>query len=156
MSLRSIFVNVIGLAFMAFCFYFVVGHMRYLSKSARPSREAISKELDEVSVAFPGTKLSEVEIFDKKSVYISARVHMEAAGGALETTDGQKQMEAHGWRKAQVAYGDIERYCKGDLVAEVTPLKPIGSYALQVNWGNADAVCKFKKLSGSGSLPDHP
>jgi hypothetical protein len=144
MSLRPIFVNVIGLAFIAACFYFVIGHMRYLSKSSRPSRETISKELDEVAAAFPGTRSSEVEIFDKKSVYISARVHMKAAGDALATTDGQKRMEANGWRKAQVAYGDIDRYCKGDLVAEVTPLKPADSYALQVNWGNADAVCKFK------------
>lgn len=142
MSLRTIFVNVIGLAFIAFCFYFVVGHMRYLSNSARPSRKAISKELDEVAVAFPGAKSSEVEIFDKKSVYISARVHMKATGGALATTNGQKRMEAQGWRKAKVVYGDIDRYCKGDLVAEVSPLEPVGSYVLQVNWGNADAVCK--------------
>ncbi|WP_147675785.1 hypothetical protein [Xanthomonas massiliensis] len=132
------------MAFIAFCFYFVVGHLRYLSKSARPSREAISRELDEVALAFPGARSSEVEIFDKKSVYISARVHMKATGGVSATTDGQKQMEAHGWRKAKVAYGDIDRYCKGDLVAEVTPLKLTNSYALQVNWGNADAVCKFK------------
>lgn len=142
--MRSIFVNVVGLALIAFCFYFVVGHMRYLSKSSRPSRETISKELDEVTAAFPGTRSSEVEIFDKKFVYISARVHMKAAGDALAIANGQKQMEAHGWRKARVAYGDIDRYCKGDLVAEVTPLETSGSYALQVNWGNADAVCKFK------------
>ncbi|WP_161795457.1 hypothetical protein [Xanthomonas sp. MUS 060] len=142
--MRSIVVNVVGLTVIAFGFYYVVDHMRYLSKSAMPSRETISKALDEVTAAFPGAKSSDVEILDKKYVYISARVHMKAAGDARAIANGQKQMEAHGWRKAQVAYGDIDRYCKGDLVAEVTPLEPTGSYALQVNWGDADAVCKFK------------
>lgn len=144
MSPRTIFLNVISLTVIAVCFYVVVGHMNYLSKSSRPSRETISKELDELVVVFPGTRVSEVEIFDKKSVYISARVHMKASGDVLATRDGQKRMEAHGWRKAQVVHGGIDRYCKGGLVAEVTPLSPAGSYALQVNWGNADAVCEFK------------
>lgn len=144
MSPRSIIVNVLGLALIAFCFYFVAGHMRYLSKSARPSREAIRRELDEVVAAFPGEKSSEVEIFDKKSVYISARVHMKGASDAPTATGGEKWMEAHGWQRTLAVYGGIGRYCKGDLVAEVAPLEPNGAYTLQVNWGNADAVCQFK------------
>ncbi|MGO4781699.1 hypothetical protein AB4084_40050, partial [Lysobacter sp. 2RAB21] len=78
-----------------------------------------------------------MEIFDKKSVYISARVQMKGARYVLAAEDGQKRMEAHSWRKVRVAYGGIDRYCKGDLVAEITPLGSGGAYALQVNWGNA-------------------
>jgi hypothetical protein len=144
MSLRSIFMNILGLVFIAFCFYLVAGHIRYLNKSVRPSREAIGEELDLVAEAFQGSRSSSVEIFDKKSVYISARVDIKLGGGKKSVLNGRRRLEAGGWRKVVVAYGNIERFCKGDLVAEVTPLDAAGSYTLQVNWGNADAVCKFK------------
>lgn len=144
MTPRSILLNVLGLAFIAFCLYSVVGHMRYLSKSEKPSRERISRELDEVVVAFRGEKSSAVKLFEKQSVYMSARVKIKGERDVFAVDDSQKRMEAHGWRKARVAYGNYERYCKGDLVAEVTPLGSDRSYALQVNWGNADAVCQVK------------
>jgi len=144
MKLRSILVNVLGMAFLAFCLYSVVGHMRYLSKSGKPSREVMVRELDEVILAFPGEKSSAVEVFEKQSFYISARVQMRQADDVLAEKDSQSRMESHGWRKVQVSYGNLERYCKGDLVAEVSPSGSDDSYALQVNWGNADAVCKFK------------
>lgn len=144
MSLRSLLVNLVGLAFIVFCFYFVFVHGQYLNQSPRPNREAISKELDAIASAFQGSRLSEVEIFDKKSVYISARVYVNFENERDAILNGQRRLESRGWRKVSVNYGDIERYCKGDLVAELTPLETTGSYALQVNWGNADAVCKSK------------
>jgi hypothetical protein len=144
MTPRPVLVNVLGMAFIAFCLYLVVGHMRYLSKSGKPSREVIGRELDEVILAFPGEKSSDVEVFEKQSFYISARVQMRQADDVLATKDSQSRMESHGWRKVRAPYGDLERYCKGDLVAEIAPSGSDGSYALQVNWGNADAVCDFK------------
>lgn len=115
--------------------------MRYLNKSGNPGREAISRELDDVIAAFSGEKSSTVEVLDKKSTYISAHVRMKRVNDAHVAEDSPKRMEAKGWRKVRVAYGGAERYCKGDLVAEVTPLESGDSYALQVNWGNADAIC---------------
>lgn len=141
MTTRSFLVNMLGLAFIAVCLYFTVGHIGYLNKSGKPSREAIIRELDDVIAAFPGEKSSAVDVFDKQVVYISARVQMKRVNDGLPADYSRKRMEARSWRKVRVAYGDAERYCKGDLVAEVTPLEPSNSYALQVNWGNADAVC---------------
>lgn len=142
MTRRSVFLNFLGLAFMAFCLYFIFGHLRYLSDSGRPNREVISRELDEVMEAFPGERVSPVETFEKKTFYVSAGVQMRVANSVLVAAQSHKSMEARGWRKVRVAHGDVERYCKGDLVAEITPLELSGLYALQVNWGNADAVCQ--------------
>jgi len=144
MKTRRIFKNVLGLGLMAFFAYSVFSHMHYLSKSVRPSRATISKELEALVTAFPGIKASAVDIFEKQSAYTSARVRMKVTSNIFSAEDGQSRMEDQGWRKVRVAYGDLLRFCKGDLVAEVTPPSTDRSYVLQVNWGNADAVCFSK------------
>jgi len=140
-TIRSAIKNVLGLAFLVVGIYVVGGHLRYLGQSRKPSPAAITRTLDQVIAAFPGTRASGVELFDKQTVYRSARVQMiePAAGSSIQA--GQARMEAAGWRRMHVPFGGVVRFCKGDLVAEVTPPGPDGRYALQVNWGNADAVC---------------
>ncbi|MEE7545859.1 hypothetical protein HF319_01275 [Xanthomonas sp. Kuri4-1] len=144
MKLQSVIANVIGAIFIVSCFCIVFDHLIYLNKSIKPNRQVIAREFSEVANAFAGEKTSKVEIFDKKNVYISAGARMRRVEGDVRPGDFEEKMRQSGWRRTAVRFGDVDRYCKGDLVAEITPSNPNGTYALQVNWGNADAACKIK------------
>src|SRR6476620_7007635 len=61
LTLRSAIKNVLGLALLAVGIYVVGGHLRYLGQSRKPSPAAITRALDQVIAAFPGTKASGVE-----------------------------------------------------------------------------------------------
>lgn len=93
--MRSVVVNVVGLVFIGWCLYSVTGHLHYLSKSGRPARSTISRELEGVIASFSGNKLSSVDIFGQKVGYISARVRLKRTVGSVSIDDGQKSRWRH-------------------------------------------------------------
>jgi hypothetical protein len=141
----GVILNAIGVVFILACFVAVAGHLRYLSKSTRPDRSRIAAELNAVVELIPGVEVSAVDIFDRKSVYVSASVRIKIEDNVLLAQEVERRLAQVGWLNAGSAQGSIARFCKDDLVTNISVRGPDGTYGVQVNWGNADAVCTSKR-----------
>jgi len=139
---KNVLVNVAGALFIAFCFWTVAAHMRFLSKSVRPSPAHIEAELDAVVERIPGEKLAPIEVFDQKATYVSADVDINVVGGPPRVGVVVERMAQIGWAKVSSSEGSLVTFCKDDLVADLSQVRSGGRYRVQVVWGNADAVCR--------------
>lgn len=139
---KNVLVNVAGALFIAFCFWTVAAHLRFLSGSVRPGAARIVAELDGVVERIPGEKTASVEVFNQKATYVSADVEINAIAGPPRVGILVGRMAEIGWSRVSPSAGSMATFCKDDLVADLSQARSNGRYRVQVVWGNADAVCR--------------
>lgn len=127
---------------MACVAYSVGGHLRYVSRSARPTWPQTTAELDGIVASASGEKTSDFQVTKSQSGSFSAEVGFRRPQGPIVMADMNRAMAQHGWSPAGATYGGGRLYCKGDLVARVEgSAKDSRVYVASVTWGTADSVC---------------